>query len=802
MTSTTRYGRAFFRPQALASAVALLVLAALLAGPAPVAQAATFTVDSTGDGGDSNRGDGVCDDGSGNCTLRAAIEEANHANNSGLDTINFSIGSGVQTITTGGLGITDPVIIDGTTQPGFAGSPIIELDASGRLTGLFITGGGSTVKGLVINGTGRGIVLRPNGGNTIQGNYIGTDVSGTVAVGNSISGINIENSPNNTIGGTAAGEGNLISGNNRGISIGGNGATGNVVQGNLIGTDKNGTADLGNSSHGIIIDESNNTIGGTAAGAGNVISGNDADGVHFLGSSTTGNVVHGNYIGTDVNGTSALGNSRDGVFIGGAPNNTIGGAAAGAGNVISGNGRYGIFIPTGGATGNVVQGNLIGTDVSGTADVGNVLAGVRINLAEGNTIGGTEAGAGNVISGNDTEGVEITAHGNLVQGNLIGTDVNGTADLGNALNGVRIAGQSNTIGGTEAGAGNIISGNDSNGVLIHHVILSDPSPSNLVQGNYIGTDVTGTSDLGNTQDGVLLQASNATIGGVATGTGNTIAFNGGDGVSAASSGPRHTIRGNAIHTNAGLGIDLGADGVTANDPNDADNGPNNLQNFPTLTLATSGPATTTIGGDLDSLASTAFTIEFFSNIGCDPSGNGEGRSFLGSTMVTTDVNGDVSFSVSFGSAVPSGQVITATATDETLAAGSTSEFSACEQVTLDSDDDGDGFADSVDGCPSTPTVWPTPIGDEDCDGWTTANENFIGTNPNLACSTDNWPPDFNDSLQVDIFDVLFLAPPVFFSTPPGPPYDARLDLNADGIIIDIFDVLTMAPPIFFATCTP
>ena len=126
------------------------------------------------------------------------------------------------------------------------------------------------------------------------------------------------------------------------------------------------------------------------------------------------------------------------------------------------------------------------------------------------------------------------------------------------------------------------------------------------------------------------------------------------------------------------------------------------------------------------------------------------------------------------------------------------------------DDDGDGVPNLSDNCPAVPNgdqslpPWPVTLdgSDPDCDGWSTANENFIGTNPNLACSTDNWPPDFNDSLQVDIFDVLFLAPPVFFSTPPGPPYDARLDLNADGTIIDIFDVLTMAPPIFFATCTP
>jgi hypothetical protein len=744
----------------------------------PVAQAATFTVDSTGDAADFSTADGVCDTddsvGDGPCTLRAAIDQANATG--GTDTMEFSIGGvGVPTISPGSAlpTITAPVIIDGTTEA----AGMVEVDgtnAGAGVDGLNITAGSSTVKGLVINSFGGdGIELSTNGGNTIEGNYIGTDVSGTVALGNSVNGINIEGSANNMIGGTAAGEGNVISGNFRGIAMAGSGVTGNVVQGNLVGTDVNGTADLGNSSHGINIEvPGNNTIGGTAAGAGNVISGNGGSGIRMF--AATGVVVQGNYIGTAVNGTSALGNSRDGVII------------------------FGGF---------------------------------------SNTIGGTEAGAGNVISGNNSNGVFIDgADGNVVQGNLIGTDVSGTTDLGNAQNGVKIfASFSNTIGGTEAGAGNVISGNNSNGVWIDHATLSDPSPSNLVQGNYIGTDVTGTSALGNLQHGVLLQASNATIGGVAMGTGNTIAFNGGDGVFVELD-PRNTIRGNSIHTNAGLGIELGIDGVTANDPDDGDNGPNNLQNYPALTLATSGPATTTIGGDLDSLASTAFTIEFFSNIGCDPSGNGEGQSFLGSTMVTTDVNGDASFSVSFGSAVPAGQVITATATDETFAAGSTSEFSACEAVTLDSDDDGvpdtidncpdrpnagqenavhagtpegdacenpdgDGFVDAVDNCPDTATVWFVPAGDDDCDGWSTDDEGSIGTDPNLACSTDNWPPDFDGSHIVDIFDVSALAPPVFFSETGDPDYTARRDIGPDGII-DIFDVSMMAPPIFFATCTP
>ena len=284
----------------------LVSLAAMFAGPVPVAQAFTFTVNSTGNGDDIDQGDGVCETAPGNgvCTLLAAVQEANHANNAGLDTIHFSIGTGVQTIINpgrlGNVTITDPVIIDGTTQPGFAGSPIIELDGTGQQTVLWITAGGSTVKGLVINRIGHaGFRLTTNGGNTIQGNYIGTNVDGDAALGiSTLGGILIENSANNTIGGTAAGEGNLISGNVRGIWIRKSGATGNVVQGNLIGTDVNGTADLGNLQDGIWIDgTASNKIGGTAAGAGNVISGNDRDGVRIFSAAATGNVVLASYFG-------------------------------------------------------------------------------------------------------------------------------------------------------------------------------------------------------------------------------------------------------------------------------------------------------------------------------------------------------------------------------------------------------------------------------------------------------------------------------------------------------------------------
>jgi titin len=253
---------------------------------------------------------------------------------------------------------------------------------------------------------------------------------------------------------------------------------------------------------------------------------------------------------------------------------------------------------------------------------------------------------------------------NQVQGNLIGTDVNGTASVGNSFDGVGIQNgvSDNTIGGTTAGARNVISGNSGQGVRID----GGGTTGNQVLGNFIGTKVNGTAALGNSDGGVLIasSASNNTIGGTMSGEGNTIAFNGGAGVFADSTaGTGNAIRRNSIHDNGSLGIDLGPVGVTANDANDPDTGPNNRQNFPVLTSATSGGGNTTIMGTLNSTPNTSFRLEFFANSAADPSCFGEGQTFIGSTNVTTDGSGNASINVTFPTGVPLGQVITSTATD-------------------------------------------------------------------------------------------------------------------------------------------
>jgi hypothetical protein len=187
-----------------------------------------------------------------------------------------------------------------------------------------------------------------------------------------------------------------------GIVLAGGG--GNAVRGNFIGTDARGVADRGNGSHGCFIASPGNTVGGTTPGARNILSGNDADGIRIGGPGASGNWVAGNFIGSDVTGTADLGNGRDGIAIVDAPGNLIGGTAAGAGNVLSGNGdaqgeAAGVSVVGVAATGNRVQGNRIGTDAAGAAALGNSAHGVFVS-APGILIGGTEPGAGNVISGN------------------------------------------------------------------------------------------------------------------------------------------------------------------------------------------------------------------------------------------------------------------------------------------------------------------------------------------------------------------------------------------------------------------
>jgi hypothetical protein len=434
----------------------------------------TFTVTNTSD--------------SGSGSLRQAILNANKTTTA--DTINFKIGTGAKTIYTKSRlpGIEQPTNLDATTQPGFSGKPIIELNGSqaGSVDGLKLVGTGITVKGLVINHFGgSGIFIYNKGGNKIVGNFIGTD--------------------------------------------------------------KYGTGDAGNGAHGIIVQSQNNTIGGLTSSERNIISGNGKAGIFFYLAAASHNKVIGNYIGTDVTGTKKIANNC-GVQINGAAYVAVGGTTSGSRNVISGNVHDGVLMVTTGTKYNTVQGNYIGTNAAGTGRLGNGWYGVEISQHD-NSVGGTTSAARNIISANGMDGVAFyltTGINNKVEGNYIGTDVTGTKDLGNTGAGVCATNGAshNMIGGTSSASRNVIAGNDLFGVGIYN-----GSSYITVQNNYIGVGATGYTLL-NAKYGVVINngSNNCKV------TGNKIASQGTYRPIVISSGSASQVGSNSLYANTVAGL--------------------------------------------------------------------------------------------------------------------------------------------------------------------------------------------------------------------------------------------------------
>jgi len=479
----------------------------------------------------------------------------------GADTIKFNIGSGPQSIALASAlpDVSDAVTIDATTQPGYAGNPIIELNgvnAGSSAQGFKITSGLVTLKGLIINRFAQqGIWLYGGGSNTIKNCWIGVNSSGSAAAANA--------------------------------------------------------------SDGIFIDKSSgNTVGGPGAADRNVISGNSAAGIHFLfNGQANNNNMEGNYIGTDVTGTYAIGNGRSGIdFFGPATYNTM------RNNVISGNGGHGITFFGSDASDNLITGNNIGVDAGGTRGVPNNGNGVDIWGPPRMTV------TNNVISANKGAGVVVNSESIVVQGNFIGTDRSRTYNLGNLNEGVAVGGLSSPkdtrIGGPNLSDGNVIANNGTSW-------------------NKSGISVTSGCT------GVLI-------------------FN------------------NSIYDNYNLGIDLNADGkVNLNDTGDSDTGANNLLNFPVISTAIGGSGKVAIGGTYNGLPSKTFTLQFFTSISADPLGYGEGRDILGTTQITTDTFGNATFNVNFSSplvGIGSKISATATASGNGVGAGYTSEFSQTATV--------------------------------------------------------------------------------------------------------------------------
>jgi len=361
---------------------------------------ATYTVTNTNDSGPGS--------------LRQAILDANA--NAGLDAIKFSIGTGVQTISLSSAlpSITDAVIIDGSTQPGYAGTPQVVLDGGGTIAdGLQLYGGsdGSTVRGLIIqNFTQDGIDVGASDGNTIVGNWIGLTADGTSAAGN-LNGINLWSSSNNVIGGSSAADANVISGNETGVLING-GSNTNVLNGNIIGLDATGGSAVGNTNFGILIMSSDGSIiGGTAAGEGNVISGNAGGGMGIYDSHNS--TVQGNFIGTDSTATAAFGNTWWGISIGNASTgNMIGGETVAAGNVVANTtGGSGVRVVDT-ASDNPILGNLIYNNYSRGIDLDGD------GIANANDVGDGDSGSNAlqnypVLTSATPSGADLTISGTL-----------------------------------------------------------------------------------------------------------------------------------------------------------------------------------------------------------------------------------------------------------------------------------------------------------------------------------------------------------------------------------------------------
>jgi hypothetical protein len=567
-----------------------------LASPSTVARTASvFMVTTTNDTGDGS--------------LRKAILDANA--NPGTDIIDFAIpGVGVQTIFPMMKlpNITDPVLIDGSSQPGYAGTPLIVLDGT-DFTGfdlLDVFANECVVRGLAFEHVraGTGLVLYGDN-NTIVGNYFGLEPSGTSASVIDYNGV-IVLGAFNRVGGALTHNRNFFAGTTSpAIALSGSGASGNVIEGNFIGTDVSGTVKVGTRSESILVinGATDDTIGGTASGSGNVCSGSLlASGISIVGPGTRRIVVQGNRIGTDATGMAPIGNAGNGVFITGADSTVLGDLSLLGGNIICGNGgsKYPAVYVDSTASRTQILGNSIGIGSDGLIGIANY------------------------------EGVFLKSGGNLLDRNVIS---------GNTLHGV--------------------------------IIRNQDSPANILHGNRIGVALIADVLVGNNGHGVLLNGSNNLIGGTAEGEANIIADNFGAGVSI-ESGQRNRITGNAIFANDGLGIDLAPGGVNPNDTLDADAGANGMQNYPVLDSLRRYTQFTEVWGRLVSAPMRTYTVEFFADSIGDASGYGQGMNYLGSTQVTTGAGGTAAFDVQLLSPVSLSEVVTATATDDS---GNTSEFS-------------------------------------------------------------------------------------------------------------------------------
>ena len=577
---------------------------------------------------------------SGAGSLRAAIATANST--PGTQTITFNIpgaspASPALIATSSSLpAITQSVIIDATTQPGYDNRPVVELTSVTPLTGrgFDVQASGVTIRGLMITKFNEGISTQMGQtGHLFERNVIGTQRDNLPGLGN-FNGINVQS------GGTLV-QNNVIGGNSNDVQV--SKGSFNTVANNIIGVGHDGITTLPPGNTGIVVFDG----AGDTTIDGNRIAGKGGWGVDIqnTGAQPSNTQLRNNTIGLNANNI-ALGNTQGGVRNDWGNGTRIG--AAGARNVISGNGGHGIWISGNPVTIPLIQNNYIGTDPSGSLDRGNLSSGIHVDGTWPVQIGGTSAGQGNVISGNDQHGITVAGAATavaVIHGNIIGLNAAGDALLGNTNSGISASNSAINVGGPSPGMRNIISGNQQ-GIVFSN---SGSTKNSIVSFNYIGTDITGMLDRGNSTGVVVGSAPGTVIGGnvisgnsigitidnishpaldglyntkvqgniiglnkdkngaVPNGTGihlanndnliggntggspNFISGNTGIGIRVAATGDRNRFSQNEIFNNGGLGIDLNNDGVTANDNGDTDgdsgNSANDAQNFPVITAA-------------------------------------------------------------------------------------------------------------------------------------------------------------------------------------------------------------------------
>ncbi len=606
---------------------------------------------------------------------------------------------------------------DGTPNQAIGGSGVHVESINGTRVG----GAGTNEGNFIGRAAGAGVLISGSNasGNLVRGNRIGLSRQGEFARGN-VTGVAVNaGADNNTIGGGGGGEGNTIGASvGSGVLIDGAGTSNNVVQGNVIGLNSTRTQARGNGGDGVAIINgpdgvvvSNNVIsanagwgvllrdgngyrvennviglrgpannandnsaagngaGGVAlnspnnlVGPGNRIASNNGPGVWINGEGADGNRIFGNMIGLSA-GNNLRPNANQGVFIqGGADATVVGGSVIADRNTISGNNGAGVYVIDPATTGTQLRFNYIGTDPSGAGAFGNSGAGVDITGgASGSVV------RQNLVSANGNGGIRLEggASGTSVTNNQVGVNAAGTVALPNGASGIALlsGAAGNDIGDPLSPFGlNVIAGNAGAGIFVS----DNGTNNNRIVGNIIGAPGFANAT------GIILtagaQGNQLTANAIRANTGAGVAVLGATTLS-------NPIRDNQISANGTLGIDLGGDGVTANDAGDADTGPNTLQNFPTLSNVVRGGNMVSMLLSLSSINFSTFGLQAFWSFGCDPIGNGEGENLLGSINAVTAANGTSSVNAMFPLADgTNANALSATATNP---GASTSEFSPC-----------------------------------------------------------------------------------------------------------------------------